>query len=203
MPKHECHFDEASHTYTIDGNPVPSVTQILGDIIPWTGTNATDWHLDRGRAVHACAAMIARGEYFTNDPQIDGQVAGLRKFFREIQPIVVAVEKPVYSVLYQFAGTLDITAQLNGRPVLFDWKATMDDRVKWQLAAYSIAWLETDGRPINYGYGVQINDDGTYRMSELINLKQYRSQFLAMRTAYMIRKMMKVNQQQQQQGEAA
>ena len=46
-----CTFDADRHEYRIAGRVVPSVTHVLGDLIP--GWRASDWHLQRGRAVHA------------------------------------------------------------------------------------------------------------------------------------------------------
>ena len=77
-------YDDATHTYAIDGRPVPSVTDVLRDLLPcW---QASEWHLQRGRAVHACCAMIARGVDFTHDPQISGQVSAARLWFASRGP---------------------------------------------------------------------------------------------------------------------
>lgn len=53
-------FDPSTHTYKINDRPVPGVTSVLRDLIP--GWSASDWHLNRGRIVHQCAAGIARGK---------------------------------------------------------------------------------------------------------------------------------------------
>ena len=129
-------FDPIAHAYTLDGRPVPSVTQVLADVVP--GWRASDWCLQRGRAVHACAAMIARGHEFTNDPQIDGQVAACRRFFAEIRPTVALVETPVASDLYRYAGTLDLLVEWPGNRglVLVDFKSTLTPAVPYQLAGY-------------------------------------------------------------------
>ena len=68
----DCTFNDATHEYRIGGRFVPSVTQVLGDLLPCF--QAGEWYLERGRAVHACAAMIAKGIAFDHDEQIDGQV---------------------------------------------------------------------------------------------------------------------------------
>ena len=179
--KADFQFDEATHTYRINGRIVPSVTQVLGDLLPcW---QADDWYLERGRAVHACAAMIARGERFTHDPQIDGQVQALRKFFREVNPIVVSVEKQVFSKRYLFAGTMDLLSN-----TVIDFKASISESVPYQLAAYAIAEEEMTGSKINFGFAVQINNDGTYSMSKSYDLKRYTQGFLAMLTTFNIRR---------------
>ena len=41
-------FDEETHTYMIDGRPVPSVTQVVSEFIAcWM---ASEWYLKRGTA---------------------------------------------------------------------------------------------------------------------------------------------------------
>ena len=53
-------FDEATHVYQISGVIVPSVTGIIGHILP--GWKASDWYLQRGRAVPQAPDMAARAE---------------------------------------------------------------------------------------------------------------------------------------------
>lgn len=191
MTKGEQTFDPATHTYRIDGRPVPSVTQVLGDVLP--GWQASEWYLERGRAVHACAAMIAKGQTFTHDPQIDGQVRALRRFFAEVKPLVLAVEQQVYSTSYRYAGTLDLLTRKPGglQLMVVDFKASLAPATLYQCAAYALAYDDgpNAGRvPVNLGCGVEIRDDGTYKMSEVWNLKQYKPQWLALLTAYNIRR---------------
>ena len=177
----DCTFEESNHEYRIAGRVVPSVTRVLNDLLPCY--QASDWHLERGRAVHACAAMIAKEIAFDHDEQIDGQVQALRKFFREVNPIVVSVEKQVFSKRYLFAGTLDLLSN-----TVIDFKASISPSVPFQLAAYAIAEEEMTGNKIAYGFAVQINDNGTYSMSKSYDLKRYKQGFLAMLTTFNIRR---------------
>jgi hypothetical protein len=150
------HFYPETHVYTVDGRQVPSVTQILGDVIG-VAWQASDWYLQRGRAVHACCAMIARGEDFDNDPQIDGQVSAARRFFREVNPDVAEVETPHFA--QDFAGTPDLVTK-DGKIV--DFKASFSALLPYQLAAYGIL---TGCRG---GCGVELREDGSYRVSDYI-----------------------------------
>ena len=75
-------FDAATHTYTANGKVVPSVTQIISELLPMQ-FKCDDWYLQRGSAVHACAAMIARGANFDFDERISGQVAAIKKFLEK------------------------------------------------------------------------------------------------------------------------
>jgi hypothetical protein len=150
-------FNPIEHRYTLDGREIPSVTTILADVIgvPW---QASDWYLERGRAVHACAAMIARGIEFDHDPQIAGQVEACRRFFREFQPEVVEVETPHVDIAGGWAGTPDLVIQRSGKMVV-DFKASFSACLQYQLAAYG----ELTGA--SRGFGVQLCEDATYRLS--------------------------------------
>lgn len=180
-------FDEAGHTYRIDGRTVPSVTAVLRDLLPsW---QASEWHLQRGRAVHACCAMIARGREFKHDPQIEGQVKAARLWFAHTAPEILAVEHRMFSRRHQFAGTADLVAVVNDRPVLVDFKASLTPAVPYQLGAYSVLYGEDERQPAHrYGYGVELHEDGTYRMSERYDLRVYGQRFLALLTAFNVRR---------------
>lgn len=188
-------FDHSRHEYRLDGIRVPSVTQVLGDIVP--GWQADPWYLERGTAVHACAAMIARGEDFDHDPQIAGQVKAIRRFFKEVRPVVFAVEKMVHSLRYRYAGTFDLSAMIGHRFLLIDWKASIGPATRWQLAAYYVAYREcADNKNIpRHGCGVQINADGTYKIGEIYDLKRLENEWLAMRTVYGIREKLKLTKE--------
>lgn len=176
-------YNDADHSYHLDGVRVPSVTQILGDLLRcW---QASEWHLQRGTAIHACAAFIADGKPFAHDPQIDGQVHAAEKWFSDFTPEVLEVERIVASRPYRYAGRFDLLANIGTlpRPVLVDWKASFTDSVPFQLAAYAVAY----GNGIRDGVAVVLNADGSYKMSQVFDLRRYRAEWLAMRTTYGIR----------------
>ena len=178
-------FDPESHIYKINGNIIPSVTQILRDLIP--SYQATPWHMQRGRAAHACYALIAQGKEFEFDPRLAGYVAGCRKFFADLKPDVGHIEQQVYSETYQYAGTYDLSCKIDGRYMLIDYKSTLTDAVPYQLAAYMTAMLKMQGRLVHYGMGVEIHDDGTYRLSEVYDLNKFKNEWLCLLTAFKIR----------------
>jgi hypothetical protein len=177
-------FVEDGHTYymTVGGceSVVPSVTQVMGEILgqPY---RATEWHMQRGRAVHACAAMIALNQPFENDPQIDGQVAACRKFLKETDCQILEVEKVYYSTRYLFAGTIDlccIVPSLGTYSLLLDYKATLTKQTEVQLGAYSLL------TGVRRGVGVQLNPDGTFKTSEIYDLRRPAQEFLSLLSAY-------------------
>jgi hypothetical protein len=181
-------FDEATHTYRIGGRVVPSVTQIVREMLG--GYNAEPWYMKRGRELHAAYAMLALGKTPAVDPQLEGHVAQARHFFYwlliEKAAQVVSVEYPVWSRLYQYAGTLDLLVVLDGALTVIDYKGTMDARNVYQLTGYSVAHEESDGVRIPKGISVEIQGD-YWRMSGRYDLIRYRNRWLAMRTVYGIR----------------
>lgn len=184
-------FDADSHRYWINEREVPSVTRVLADLIP--GWKASEWYLERGQAVHAAAAFIAKGIDFECDARIAGQVTAVRRFFAEVKPVVLAVELKVYSHTYQYAGTLDLAASIPTTktapvPIIWDYKASLTPATPYQMAAYSQSLKETKGQNVDRGIGVEIREDGTYHMSEVYDLKRYRQKWLTLLGAYHIRR---------------
>lgn len=156
--------DPTEHAYTLNGRPVPNVTSVLGDLLPcW---QASDWHLQRGQAVHACAAMIGRKLDFRHDPEIEGQVMACKRFFAEMRPHVLHVETPVGSLEHGYAGTPDLICIINNRHVIVDYKAGVGPSLEYQLAAYAIAATETLGLDIHWGMGVVLRTDGQYQVAK-------------------------------------
>jgi hypothetical protein len=181
-------FDPATHQYRIDGRPVPNVTQVLSELLPsW---RASEWHLQRGSAIHACAAMIAKGQIFEYDPQIDGQVKACRKWFHDFRPVVNMVETQVCSVKYQFAGTIDL---LVDDGTMVEWKSSPTAIAPMQMAGYSLAFAEA-GIKIEKGICVALGENGQYRCSEVYKLARWRQRWLALLTVYGIRKQLKIEE---------
>jgi len=185
-------FDAETHTARYGAAIIPTVTQVIQDILP--GWAAGEWYLRRGQAVHAACAYVAQGVECEVDPRIEGQVEACRRWFRDMGWYPELVECTVYSRLYQYAGTLDLLAIGDGKKVLVDYKAHLTETVPLQLAGYSQAVKETHGIAVNQGVGVQLNEDGTYRMSEQYVLRPYKHEFLSLRTAYGLRRRFKINE---------
>jgi hypothetical protein len=178
-------FDSDNHQYYITVNgverKVPSVTQVLKDLLPtW---RASEFFLGKGRAVHAAAAFVARGIAFEHDPRISGQVEAVRKFFREIRPTVMAVERPVYSTRYLYGGTLDLVCEINKRIVVADYKAAITPATIYQCAAYGLVYPKT----LQHGMGVELHENGSYKLSEVWDLKRAQQEWLSLLTAFRIR----------------
>jgi hypothetical protein len=180
-------FDPELHEYWIGRYQVPSVTRVLRDLIP--GWSASDWYLERGRSVHACAAFVAQGKNFTVPECAIGQVVALRRFFSEVKPIVKDVERQVYSERWQYAGTLDLLTQKPGTdaPMILDFKASLTLSVAYQCAAYALAYRLCSS-PIKWGCGVEIRENGSYQMGEIYDLRKYQQDWLNLLGSYNVRR---------------
>jgi hypothetical protein len=154
-------FDERSHSYTMDGRKLPSVTQIINRVCPreW---RADEWALNRGRQVHAAMSMYLRGvlDMDSLDPRIVGRVNAAILACRDFGWRAELIEERMAHGLLGFAGTPD--AVMAGA-VVVDWKGTpLDGAVGVQLGLYSIL-CEENGVKVKRLIGVHTRDDGSYR----------------------------------------
>jgi len=172
---------DKNHIYRLNGEVLSSVTQILREILGEAIWYASDWYLERGQAVHACAAFVARGETFSHDDRIAGQVAACRKFFADMNPEVLDVEQQIHSTTYRYAGTRDMRAKINGKIVILDWKSSLSELAEIQVGAYAI------DDSAKWGMVVALRDDGTYKTGGLFKLERRKQEFMAVRSVYSIR----------------
>jgi hypothetical protein len=166
--------------YELNGKGIPSVTEIISQVLGNPFHYVDEWYLTRGRAVHKCAAMIAEGKEFKNDPRIDGQVAAIRKFLEAYQPEIIEIEEPKIHKVFRFAGTLDLLARIAGKKprVIIDYKSSRSGTDEIQLGGYGELWN------INLGMIVELGQDGNFKASKIIELKKYRREFLSCRSVY-------------------
>jgi hypothetical protein len=187
--------------YAINGRPVPRVTDILNSIFPrWT---TDEWYMQRGRVVHAAAAMLAQNKNINLDLSdqseedrrtILGKIEGVKRFVNDHVGLVHAIEKTVYSRTYQYAGTLDLLCTLpkikSCRDFIIDWKPNLDEITVYQEAAYGKAAVEEHICPWPLGLIVALPGDGTYRLSRVYALAQYKADWIHIRSVYAIKQRM-------------
>lgn len=173
-------FNDETHEYKIDGVVVPSVTQVLNSVFPRFAVDP--YYLQRGSVIHACCAMLLRGEDFEFDPQVTGWILAAKKFISEVKPEVLAVEKQFYSERHGFAGTIDARIMIGDQPMLLDWKSSTSGNDLMQLAGYSILTLD------KRGVIVELCADGTYTMGKIVSLKQYQAGFLSALSVFKMQK---------------
>jgi hypothetical protein len=149
---------------------LPSVTEIMGAVYRqhyWT----TQFHLDRGTAVHACCAALARKiPFINNDDRISGQIEACRKVLPFLGE-VLEVEKRESHNIYQFTGQPDLICG-NGKKLIVDWKASFCGLEPIQLGGYGLL------TNIDRGVAIQLKEDGTFKMSDTFDLRRWKQAFL-------------------------
>jgi hypothetical protein len=143
-------FDEASHTYTLDGKPVPAVSRVLqalGDEYAMVDPDVLERAAEIGRAVHWIIEHEIRGDL--DEEMVDFHLLPYLDQWREFrrtsgfEPLLT--ETQVYSRRYRYAGTLDLFGILNGKLALPDAKRTaaVPRKAGPQTAAYEMALRES------------------------------------------------------------
>lgn len=183
-------FDEATHTYRINGFVVPSVTQIIGDLLPLEflkhmTKEEREYYARRGQANHACYAALALGQEFEPDERSQPNIDAWRLWYKQMgEPRFERVEMQVYSRKYMFAGTLDAVIEKD-ELFLIDYKESLSYRDCYQLGAYSLA-LREYGIKVKKGFGVGLSA-GQCKTTEIYDLNVYAQKFLTLLSAYNIR----------------
>jgi hypothetical protein len=169
----EIAFDEATHTYTVAGARVPSVTEIirpltfLDDIPEPLLRDAAE----RGTRVHAAVNAWNRGAFVALAPLEQGYVDAWQRFIDDTEATVVASELRVYHDQMRYAGTLDSLVEMDGKVWLIDVKTSQDvpPSVGPQTAAYMQAyqWLGEITLDVRRRGCVLLRPGGTYKLETL------------------------------------
>jgi hypothetical protein len=105
------HFDESTHTYSVDGQKWPSVTAILDPLLELDGIPraALEAAAQFGSHVHMATDLYDKGQLDEEalDPHLAPYLAGWKAFLRESGAVVLASELRVSHRLLKVAGTLD------------------------------------------------------------------------------------------------
>jgi hypothetical protein len=148
-------FDAERHAYTLAGRPVPSVTQVLGDVgledFSGVPAEALEFARVRGQHCHEAMALIARDllDWSSLDAELLPYVESGARFLRESGLTIIASELIVGSAMHRVAGTLDLIAYWRGAESVIDYKftATFPRSVGPQTAGYSALYRETFRTP--------------------------------------------------------
>lgn len=166
-------FDEPTHTYTLRGQVIPSVSSIIRSLYDFSAIppDVLKAKAALGTAVHVATELDDLG--VLDEASVDGPVmpylSAWRRFVSETGAKVRAIECRMVSPSMHYAGTLDRIVTIDGVDYLLDIKTTVavDPAVGVQLAAYEMlcmgsgAWESPLRRAV-----VQVRDDGSYRLHE-------------------------------------
>lgn len=161
--------DKETHRYTLNGETLISVTQVLECVGLLDTEWFTEWHRWRGTAIHAACHYLDEGtlDWNTVDPRFTGYIAAYDQFKRETGFIPTAIEQHMYSWAWRFAGTPDRIGTLNGRRVLIDLKnVSYSPAYALQTAGYA----HLAGIPQGCRFTLHLKDDGQYKLRPHTNL---------------------------------
>ena len=170
-------FDEATHTYTLDGVVIPSVTEICAPITygKYPPVGVVQQAAARGTRVHELCALYDMDALPDEiEAELVGYVKAWAAFCRDYKPVWTHIELPLYGEIdtgLPFAGTLDRIGKIDGRTQVVDIKTTasLDRPAKVALCAQTCGyeWL-VDLNDIatlsGCGMGVQLFKNGNYRV---------------------------------------
>jgi hypothetical protein len=158
----ELTFNPELHEYRIDGQVVPSVTQILSE----AGLVDDRWYTDesqlRGRTVHIITALDDRGEL--DESQVDAEYRGYlnawRLFKAETKCEILSIEERICNVALRYAGTLDRRIRWNGPVHIGDLKT---GACAWWHPFQTAGYWMCDGIDAASRLTVYLTPDGTWR----------------------------------------
>lgn len=192
-------FDEPSHEYRLDGERLPSVTQIIEPIRPdfsMIPPAVLEAKRAFGTAVHLACELDDLGELEDDgtDTRVMGCVKAWRKFRAALDVEVLANEHRLYHPVMRFAGTLDrlVNMATRGRITgaanwVLDIKTSDDKHPSYgvQLGGYRLLLAgQSETGPLSSDFGrlmrgmgvddvmrgsVHLFDDGTYRFHQYLD----------------------------------
>lgn len=168
QPDFDIHFEPEAHAYWLNGQPVPSVTQVLDPLEDFSCVDADLLERARlfGSAVHQATELYDTGEldWATLDPHLAPYLNGYIRFLGETGVKPLHCELRVGSLRWRYAGTLDRIYQMARAVVLCDIKSGAVPRtVGPQTAAYENAVNESHGIKVKHRYCLQLKPDD-YRL---------------------------------------
>lgn len=148
-------FDKENHIYTLNGNKVPSVTQILSEVFPnkYSGIplEILNKKAQYGTELHKYIEIIEKRKpkkplsyikkYYKPNIYQEESIKQYLKIKEKNNIEVLENEKMVFYKLY-YCGTLDMLANVNGKLSIIDIKTTaeLDELyVSYQNSLYEMA----------------------------------------------------------------
>lgn len=180
-------FEPEAHVYHLNGQRLPSVTQVLEPLINYDGVpNGILQHAaDRGTAVHLATEFWDDGDLDEEsiDPEVLPYVQAWQRFRAESGFEVLRSEVRVYSERHRYAGTVDCIGTLRGRLIMVEKKTTavLHPATAIQVSAYYRAYNEAAPKVerVRAACSAWLRRDGTYRF-DVHDVGDHWAAFLAM-----------------------
>ena len=174
-------YDDKTHLYFLNNKAIPSVTEIIGTVLPRYNTG-NDFYLNKGKALHKAIALILQDnlDETTIDERLAKKVAAGKKAIQELQIQPILIETPLCHKTLGFAGTPDVLDK-SGR--LFDIKSSHEElTVIPQLGGY-YELLVHNKYKVKEINELVLQDNGKYKLYKY-DIKYAKQIFLAVLTVY-------------------
>jgi len=164
----ELQFEEDTHTYTLNGSVIPSVTRLMKPLSDslYGGVNeyALEMAARRGTAVHNAIENFLLCGIEDIEEEYEGYFEAFKSWYEEYKPVVHTTEQKVYHKIMRYAGTGDLIASIDDEKILIDFKTSSvinEMLTGVQLEAYDKAYeshgVHLDGKAI-----LHLCKDGKY-----------------------------------------
>lgn len=175
MSNVKVNFDESTHTYTVNGRALPSVTQICRFANIDIAANSKPWLKElgaaRGTAVHEATMLMDYGEDIPDDFPTEwfGYLNAYRRFLNDLSPSFELIETPLADVIHGYAGTPDRYGIINGKKTVLDIKTNTKLNHFYcaaQLDGYTDL-LKANGYEVESRLCLHLDKGGTYELFEM------------------------------------
>lgn len=177
-----------------------SLNEILenGGVIgsPEIATSKNAWRVNRdksaekGTIIHDLAhehikfklGLTKKMPVVPKDPEIQNAFIAFRDWETTHKVKFIATEQLVYSKKYNFVGTLDCIAEVDGKYCLVDFKSGngIYGEMIYQVSGYGIAHEEESGKEFENNWIVRFGkDNAEFQAKEFKTNNQYRKAFLS------------------------
>ena len=187
-------FYDDSHKYTVDGEEVPSVSELTRFLTRELYTDTPQFFLDqaakRGTSVHKATEALDKFGTVEVDDETVSFVKAYVSFMKEHDVKWDKIEWPVcngHQTAMPYAGTVDRYGTLDGKIGILDIKTTANISglhklcYTAQLNLYKLA-VEKE-KPVEKLWVLQLKKDGTYKLIQLEENKELANACLTMHYA--------------------
>ena len=165
----ELAFDEGPHVYRLEGQKIPSVSNIMEPLKDALYGGISDKVLKRaaskGSAVHYSIENWLKYDFEDVPSEHRGYLDAFMDWWRMKHPKVIGSEVRMYHKTRRYAGTADLICEIGGELCLYDYKTTYtvsEMTCGVQLEAYSRA-LETHGVSLERKRILHLKKDGKWK----------------------------------------
>ena len=168
----ELQFCESTHTYTVNGFVVPSVSEIMKPLsaahYKSIDSDTLSKAASRGTKVHAAVENYLLFGIEDISQELRGYFDGFKKWIDEVKPVPIKTECRIYHKTLNYAGTADLPCYIDDVPTLVDFKTTATVAkilTRVQLEAYKKAFESHDIK-FERKLIIQSRKDGTYHAEQ-------------------------------------